>query len=113
MNIIWNLVFLLILIVNNSHAKNIDGSSGTTDESIVEDCLKIALHKINRDEGDNDDADAKVTNIVCKTRIKDGINIKLSFDRGQQRWECSFYKSFVQTLPIQYEKCTQIEVFKE
>jgi hypothetical protein len=109
MKIIWNLVFLLTLIVNYSYSRNVLGWSTTTDRSTIDECLKVALSHIHADKHDTDQYKPKVKNIVCKTKISNGIHIKLYFDLEKQKWECLFYKSFVETLSVQYEKCSQIE----
>jgi hypothetical protein len=51
----------------------------------------------------------QTTNIVCLTQINNGINIKLTFNFREQRWECLLYKSLIESLSIQYEKCRQID----
>jgi hypothetical protein len=75
---------------------------------MIEECLRKSLKHIDLDQ-DIQTASKQTKNIVCHTKVNNGINIKLTFDFQEQRWECSLYKSFVDSLAIQFEKCTETE----
>jgi hypothetical protein len=38
-----------------------------------------------------------------------GLNIQLNFVLRKQKWQCSLYKSFIQTLDTQVERCTKVD----
>ena len=101
--------FLLVLLhVRGSHADQLLGGwSTSTDQALVEDCLSKALVHLNGGQLDSS-LRAKVSNIVCKTQIVNGLNIRLNFDFGEDTWQCSYYKSFIQTLETQLEQCKRV-----
>ena len=99
---------LLALIVNYSHGRYLAKWSISTDQSLIDECLNKALRHISIDQG-KDVSQSKVENLVGKTQFINGLNINLFFHLEQQRWKCSFYKSTIETLGIQYEKCNQVD----
>lgn len=105
---IWNFLLLLALIANYSHGRYVAEWSITTDQSLIDECLSSALRQLSKNQ-DTDVSQSKIANLVCKTKLLNGLHIKLYFDLGQQRWECSFYKPPIEALDMQYDKCNQIE----
>jgi hypothetical protein len=111
MNSIWNKIFLLIIIVllvNYSHGRYVSEWSTSSDNSLIDECLRKSLKYINRMQ-ESKATLSDISKIVCKTQFYNGINIKLTFQLQEQAWECLLYKSLVQILSVQYEKCVQID----
>ncbi|UJR10598.1 hypothetical protein I4U23_014795 [Adineta vaga] len=99
---------LLISIAIYSSGRPLSEWTPTADVTLIDECLKKSLHRINNDQNvEYSQSDAK--DIVCATHIEDGLHIKLSFTLERQRWECALYKLNVETLSIQTDKCEQVE----
>ncbi|CAF1160757.1 unnamed protein product [Rotaria magnacalcarata] len=107
MNIIWQIVLLPILVANYSCGRYAVKWVRTNDQSLIQESLKEAITHHSFDQYGND-SQSKVEHIVCKTRIFNGIRIKLYFKIEKQVWKCLLYKPLVQTLSIFCENCTQI-----
>ncbi|CAF1180537.1 unnamed protein product [Rotaria sordida] len=105
MNIIWNFL-LLVLIADYSYGRYTVRWIRTNDQTLIDECLEKSLKHMNLGE-DITVLQSKVSNIICKTRFLNGINIKLYFELEQQKWKCLLYKPLVETLGIQYERCMQ------
>jgi hypothetical protein len=101
--------FLLVLLhVHCSHGDQLVGGWSTyTDQVLIEDCLERALIHLNGGQLDSS-LRAKVSNIVCKTQVVNGLNIRLNFDFGEDMWQCSYYKSFNRTFETQLEQCKRV-----
>jgi hypothetical protein len=110
MNSIWNKFFLILIILFTTYSQGryVSAWSKTSDRSLIDECLRKSLKYINRME-DSQVTISDVSKIVCKTQFYNGLNIKLTFQLHEQRWECSLYKSLIQILSVQYEKCVKID----
>ena len=98
---------LFALLTKYSYERLLGGWSTSTDESLIQECLRKALIHITGDQVNNR-VQSEASNVVCKTQIVNGLNIKLQFDFRQETWKCSFYKSFIRTLHAQLEDCERI-----
>jgi hypothetical protein len=101
-------IFSLVIIMNYSHGRYTSDWSINTDTSVTQECLRKSLKHMNFDQ-DIETALTQTSNVVCHTKLSNGIQIKLTFDLREQRWECFLYKSLVETLDIEYDKCKQID----
>ncbi|CAF3361300.1 unnamed protein product [Rotaria socialis] len=107
MNIIWQIILLLILVANYSYGRYAIKWVRTNDQPLIDESLKAATAHHRFDQY-GDDLQSKITNIVCKARIFNGIRIKLYFEIEKQVWKCLLYKPLVQALGIYCENCTQV-----
>ena len=85
----------------------LSGWSTSTDEVLIQECLKKALTSIQGGYFD-EDARSHVSNVVCKTQSVNGLHIRLSFSVGQERWQYSFYKSFTESSDLELEQCQRV-----
>ena len=101
-------VLLVLLHVYCSQADQLLGGwSTSSDQELIDKCLSKALVELNGGLVDSS-LRTKVSNIVCKTQIVNGLNIRLSFDFGDDTWQCSYYKSFNPALETQLEQCKRV-----
>lgn len=77
-----------------------------TDDSLLDDCLQKALVNIHGTSVDGD-VRFQVEDVLGRMQTINGMNIMLSFVLRGQKWQCSFYKSFVRTFDVQLEQCKQ------
>src|SRR5438132_1618476 len=103
------LIIYLVLLPTYCYCEKLLGGWSTShDESLKQEWLKKALVHIHGAKV-GDDVQSQVSDLVCKTQIVNGLNIKCNFILRGQNWQCSYYKSFVQTLSTQLEECQQIK----
>ena len=100
--------FCLIFLLNYCYSEQLLGGwSVSSDDSLKSECLEKALVHLNG--GDvNNDIRAEASNLVCRTQVVNGLNIKCTFTFRAKKQRCSFYKSFIQTLETQLEQCKDI-----
>jgi len=103
------LACLVLFVVYCSCEQLLGGWSTSTDESLKYDCLQRGLNHI-RGERVGNDVVSQASELVCKTQIVNGLNIKCEFNFRGQKWQCSYYKSFIQTLETQLEQCKELLV---
>ena len=102
-------IFYFILLSSYCYCeKLLGGWSTTTDTDLKNDCLNKALTHINGAKVTNE-IQAEASDLECKNQIVNGMNIKCSFAFRGQKWQCSFYKSFVQTLETQVDGCKKAD----
>ena len=102
-------ILLLVSLVHWSVAEQLLGGWSTaTDPSLIEDCLRKGLASIRGGHVNNDEL-SQASDVVCKTQIVNGMNIRLTFVLDKQRWRCTYYKSFIATLDTQLEECKQLQ----
>lgn len=108
MNIIWNFLFVFfVLTINHSYARHTNRWAITNDQALIDESLKTVFSH-NKFGFENNALESKVTRVVCKTQIYNGIHIKLYFELDQRFWKCMLYKSLVQTLSMDYDQCEQV-----
>jgi hypothetical protein len=102
-------IFFLIFLLNFCYCEELLGGwSKSDDDSLKRDCLNRALVHLHGDQLD-DQIKSEVSDLKCHTQIVNGLNIKCQFILRGQKWQCSYYKSFVQTLETQLEQCKKVE----
>jgi hypothetical protein len=97
-------VSLLCFIESFSGREVSDVWSVSRDQQLIEASLQKALRRVNNGESGRALRE-KVSNIVCQTQVLNGLKIKLDFKLKDQQWQCSLYKSFVNAVDIQWERC--------
>jgi len=88
------------------------GWSTTNDHFLKKDCLNLALDHIHGTKV-SEEIRSKASDLICKTQVVNGLNIKCTFIINGQKWRCSYYKSFIQTLEVQLEQCKRVEQEEE
>ena len=78
-----------------------------TDDSLLDECLQKALVHIHGTSVDGD-VRFQVEDVLGRTQTINGMNIMLTFVLHGQKWQCSLYKSFLQTFDVQLEQCKQV-----
>ena len=100
--------FCLIFLLNYCYSEQLLGGwSVSSDDSLKSECLEKALVHLNGADVNND-IRAEASNLVCRTQVVNGLNIKCTFTFRAKKQRCSFYKSFIQTLETQLEQCKDI-----
>jgi len=98
-------IIVLVLLSSYCYCEHILGGWSTSnDDNLHRDCLNKALVHIHGDQL-NDEIRSQASDLSCKTQIVNGLNIKCTFTLNGQKWQCSYYKSFIQTLDTQLEEC--------
>jgi hypothetical protein len=99
--------FLICLILLSTYCcceRLLGGWSALEDDSLKSECLDKALTHIHGAPA-NDEIRSEASNLNCQSQLVNGLNIKCSFVTRGEKWQCSYYKSFVQVLETQLEKC--------
>jgi hypothetical protein len=104
-----SIIFLVLLSTYCYCEQILGGWSISNDDNLHRDCLNKALLHIHGDQI-NDEIRSQASDLTCKTQIVNGLNIKCTFTLRGQKWHCSYYKSFVQTLATQLEECKRVEI---
>ena len=107
---IMNLVHLLFLelIIGNSYAQSLFEWSVNNKPELIEDCLRKSIHYVNFQPVDEINL-ADASNILCETKIDNGLHIRITFDYQDRAWQCFLYKSVIQILTIRFDKCKVLE----
>ena len=100
--------FLPLLLISCYGEQLLGGWSISNDDVDNHNWLRMALIHINVAEINND-IQSRVSDLICRKQIVNGLNIKCSFVLQGEKWECSYYQSFVPTLNTEIEKCQKIE----
>lgn len=100
----FSIVFLVVFSSYCYCERLLGGWSVSKDELMKKELLKKALFHI-RSGNVGDGIESKVSDFDCRVQIVNGLNIKCSFTLNEKTWDCSFYKSFVETLGTTLEKC--------
>jgi hypothetical protein len=104
-----SLILYLIFLSTYCYCEQLLGGWSTfDDDSLKSDCLNKALAHIYGAQV-NDEIRSQASDVNCKSQIVNGLNIKCSFVSRGQKWQCSYYKSFIQTLETQLEQCKRLE----
>lgn len=103
-----SIIFLVLLSTYCSCDRLLGGWSTSDDDSLKRECLNKALDHIHGARV-NEDIRSQASDLNCKTQIVNGINIKCNFVLRGQKWQCSYYKSFIKTLETQLEQCKTVE----
>ena len=102
-------VFYLIFLLNYCYSETLVGGwSVSSDESLKSECLDKALTDINGAQISNK-IRSEASDVTCQTQIVNGLNIKCTFNFRGKKHQCSYYKSFIQTLETQLEQCKEID----
>lgn len=100
--------FCLLFLLNYCSSEQLLGGwSTSSDESLKNECLEKALVHLNGAEINNV-IRSEASNVVCRTQVVNGLNIKCTFNFRGKKQQCSFYKSFIQNLETQLEQCKEI-----
>ncbi|CAF2393362.1 unnamed protein product [Rotaria sp. Silwood2] len=98
-----------VLLSTYCYCEPLLGGWKTSDEeSDKQEWLKIALVNIRGNEV-LDQVQSDVSDLVCETQIVNGLNIKCSFSLSGEKYQCSYYKSFIQPFDTQVEKCDTVK----
>ncbi|CAF4856724.1 unnamed protein product, partial [Rotaria sp. Silwood1] len=84
------------------------GWKTSDDESRKQEWLKQALVEIYGNEV-LDQVQSNVSDLVCKTQLVNGLNIKCTFVLNGEKWKCSYYQSFIGTFDTKVENCDSIK----
>lgn len=102
-------VFYVIFLFNYCYSeKLLGGWSVSSDESLKSECLDKALIHLNGAQISNE-IRTEASDVSCQTQIVNGLNIKCTFKFRGKKHQCSYYKSFIQTLETQLEQCKEID----
>ena len=95
--------FYLIFLFSCCYRQDLPGGwSVSSNDSLKSECLEKALVHLNGAEI-NQEIRAEASNVVCQTQIVNALNIKCTFTFIGKKHQCSFYKSFIQTVETQLE----------
>lgn len=84
------------------------GWKDSSDQQLIDECLDKALKQIYQ-TNDNQVLRSRVSNILCKTQVVAGLNIRVTFNIDGQAWRCSYFKSLDNGLETLLEACHKVE----
>ena len=104
-----SVIILLIFSISCCYCVPVlDNWTVTSDQLVINGYLEKALADITKREVDKD-LMSRASDILCQTQMLNGQNIRLTFGFDEKRYRCTFFKSLIQTLELQLEKCSTIQ----
>lgn len=102
------LIIIFILFSTSCYCERLLGGwTESDDDSLKSFWLSQGIQKIFGLQSDNA-LQSQATNLKCITQIVNGLNIKCTFVINGEKYECSYYKSFVQTIETKVDECNSL-----